>query len=87
MAQIERGKIKNGTIVFPQPLSLPEGIDVLVHIEPIGEGNQPDMPDAEEDFASLPFFGMWADREDIPDSAMWVRKERERWQRRTTRQS
>ncbi|MBI2843112.1 MAG: DUF2281 domain-containing protein [Armatimonadetes bacterium] len=31
---------------------------------------------------SLPFFGMWADREDMTDSAAWVRKERERWDER-----
>jgi hypothetical protein len=25
-------------------------------------------------FAALPFFGMWADREDMRDSAAWVRR-------------
>ena len=31
---------------------------------------------------SLPFFGLWANREDMKDSAAWVRKERERWSER-----
>ena len=31
---------------------------------------------------TLPFFGIWADREDMKDSATWVRKERERWNER-----
>jgi hypothetical protein len=39
-----------------------------------------------KDFASLPCFGMWADHEAMDDSVAWVRKERARWQRRTSRQ-
>ena len=35
--------------------------------------------------SSLPFFGMWADREDMADSTAWVRKERERWSERSAR--
>ena len=31
---------------------------------------------------SMPFFGIWADREDMQDSITWVRKERERWNER-----
>ena len=34
------------------------------------------------DITALPFFGMWADREDMADSAKWVRKEREKWSSR-----
>lgn len=34
------------------------------------------------DITSLPFFGMWADREDIKSGAEWVRKERENWSNR-----
>ena len=35
--------------------------------------------------ADLPFFGMWADREDMTDSVAWVRKDREQWRQRATR--
>jgi Uma2 family endonuclease len=31
-------------------------------------------------FDQLPFFGMWAGREDIKDSEVWLRREREQWQ-------
>ncbi len=34
----------------------------------------------------LPVFGMWADRPDMADSIEWVRKERETWHQRLTRQ-
>ncbi len=34
------------------------------------------------DITSLPFFGMWADREDMADSAAWVHKERQEWNNR-----
>ena len=92
MAQIERGKVQNGSIVFPQPLPFPEGMEVIVRIDLITGGNQTMplratcVPDASAHFAALPFFGMWADREDMRDSAGWVRKEREQWQQRATRQ-
>ena len=92
MAQIARGKIQNGSIVFPEPLPLPDGIEVVVRIDVATVGTQitplraTRVPDARAHFAALPFFGMWADREDIWDSAAWVRKEREQWQRRLARQ-
>ncbi len=38
-----------------------------------------------EDFARLPFFGMWADREDIRDSTAWVRERRGQWHQRSSR--
>ena len=38
--------------------------------------------DGKPNITSLPFFGMWADREDMADSAAWVRKEREKWSSR-----
>ena len=84
MALIERGKVQGGGIVFSEPLALPEGTEVVVRIEPLTQPASPGT--ADEDFATLPFFGMWADREDMEDSAVWVRRERERWQQRTARQ-
>lgn len=88
---VEEGKISNGRIVLSNPLSLPEGTEVRVQIEPVGPAivsdndNQDKDSDESEDFANLPCFGMWADREDMRDSVAWLRKEREKWQQRFTR--
>ncbi len=63
---------------------MPEGAEVTVRIEltPIEEKTT----SAEGDFASLPFFGMWSEREDMEDSTAWVDKERRSWHQRRTRQ-
>jgi hypothetical protein len=82
MALLERGHVQGGQIVLARPLTLPEGTEVVVHIEPIASG---DGQGVEMRFASLPFFGMWAGREDIEDSAAWVRKERKQWHQRAPR--
>ena len=73
---IEQGEINNGNIVLTKPISLPEGTKVRIQIEPIDtdDDNQSTVSDEHEDFANLPFFGMWADREDMRDSVAWVRK-------------
>ena len=81
MVLLERGKVKSGAIVFSEPLTLPEGTEVLVQIEPVAARAQSVGP-ASADFAALPFFGMWADREEMSDSAAWVGREREQWQQR-----
>lgn len=75
---IEQGEINNGGIVLSKPLSLPEGPKVRIQIETIetDEDNQSTTHDENEDFVNLPFFGMWADREDMRDSVAWVRKQR-----------
>ena len=82
MTLTERGKVQSGGIVFSEPLALPEGAEVLVRIEPLVAGEPPDAPAGEMSLAALPFFGMWADREEMRDSAAWVRREREQWQQR-----
>ena len=87
---IENGKISNGGIVLSKPLSLPEGTEVRIQIEPVDsaivsdDNSQDKDSDESEDFANLPCFGMWADREDMRDSVEWVRKQREKWKERLT---
>ena len=82
---VEEGKVNNGHIVLSKLLSLPEGTEVRIQIEPIGTDNtQNTAAEENEDFANLPFFGMWADREDMRDSVAWVRKQRKKWKERIT---
>jgi hypothetical protein len=85
MAWIGRGKVRGGGIVFPTPLPLPEGTEVVVRIEPAAREGQQATPGEKQGFASLPFFGMYAGRQDMQDSAAWVREERERWHQRAAR--
>ncbi len=84
MSWLEHGRIQGGAIVLPKPLPLPEGTEVSIRIEAIHGGKTPPAPPQGE-FASLPFFGMWADRDDMADSTHWVQQEREQWQQRTHR--
>ena len=60
---------------------MPDGTEVVVHIEPLAEGQESEVSVGGE-LPAKPFFGMWADRSDMEDSAAWVRSERKRWQRR-----
>lgn len=83
MSLIEHGTIEGGQIILAHPLSLPEGTEVVIHIETAYSEPKPEIA---EEFFSLPFFGMWADREDMNDSADWVRKERAKWQQRISPQ-
>ncbi len=84
MALMHRGKVQGRTIVFSEPLAIPEGTEVAVRIEPLGL--EAGSSGGSDGFATLTFFGMWADRHDMSDSASWVRKEREKWRDRLTRQ-
>ena len=80
----ERGKIHSGSIVLDEPINLPEGTEVIVHVEPVThEGVSASNGD---EFEQLPFFGMWADRDEMSDSLAWLRREREKWQQRLTQQ-
>jgi len=78
-----RGRVQGASIVFPEVLGIPDGSEVLVHIECPTAATP--VSSSSEDFAALPFFGTWADRDDMADSAEWVRDERERWQTRALR--
>ncbi len=83
---LEQGKVSNGGIVLSKPLSLPEGTEVRIQIEPIDTNDRTSTGTNDlKDFASLPCFGMWADREEMHDSVAWVKKEREKWKQRYTR--
>lgn len=85
MVLIEHGKVQGGQIVFSKPLPLPEGIEVVVSVQPVETTPQPTPSEMDADFTSLSFFGMWADREEMSDSAEWVRKEREKRRHRAAR--
>ena len=79
MATIERGRILGSSIVFAHPLGIPDGTEVLVRIDAVSCQDSMCSKQSAETFVSLPFFGMWADRTDIGDSADWVRQERQKW--------
>ena len=81
MGFIGRGKVRHGAIELAEPLPLPVGSDVVIHVEPATTT----APLPTNEFTALPFFGMWADRGDAVDSAEWVREGRERWHRRAAR--
>ncbi len=86
MTFVEHGRVQEGKIVFAEPLKLPEGAEVMVRIEVIADGAQNGIAEEESDFETLPFFGMWADREEMRDSSSWVRQLREQWRERTSLQ-
>ncbi len=86
MGLTEHGRVHGATIVFSKPLPLAEGTEVAVRIEPLTKESRGSRGVEEVGFATLPFFGMWADRPDMADSAAWVSEERQRWQQRVTRQ-
>jgi hypothetical protein len=78
MIQEARGKVEKGFLVLDSPLALPDGTEVRVRVEPVPLENAP-PPQEPEEFTRLPFFGMWADREEMADSAEWVQRMRDQW--------
>lgn len=82
MTVVERGKIKGKTIVFSQPLGLPEGTEVYVRVETVEDVERAAIG-GENDFGELGFFGMWANRPEMQDSIRWVNEERATWQTRS----
>lgn len=86
MSFTKRGRVQGSSIVFSTPVPLPEGAQVAVQIEALPEASAPSHPESAADLTSQPFFGMWANRPDMEDSAAWVEGERQRWAQRTTRQ-
>ncbi|HPA47641.1 MAG TPA: hypothetical protein PLG59_12230 [bacterium] len=84
MAIVERGVVQGPNIVFPRTLSLPEGTEVIVHIEPVISAPSKEARFDEADFMQQPCFGMWRDRPDMDDAVAWVRKDRDSWNHRLT---
>lgn len=78
------GTVRDGVIVPVEPLLMADGTVVVVTVE---EEHVPSASAGERvaEFMALPFFGMWADREDMQgmDSVEWVKKMREEWWGRT----
>jgi len=70
------------TIVPNEPLELPKDQELEIEIRVITRSQKRGRRKRAGRVTSLPFFGMWANREDMKDSAAWVRKERERWSER-----
>jgi hypothetical protein len=87
MSVIIRAHFDGKSIVPDSDLDLPADQSLEVEVRLItpatksadtskaADGGKPDI-------TALPFFGMWADREDMADSGQWVRKERENWNNR-----
>jgi hypothetical protein len=85
MTIVTRGSVQNGAIVPHEPLTLPDGTEVVVSIEPAEARFDADADRRLAAFDALGFHGMWADREDMADSVAWVRKVRDQWQQRLSR--
>src|SRR5262249_53217643 len=68
MILVQRGKVQNGALVFETPLALPEGTEVIVRIDSADAAGPALAAQTAEEFLTQPFFGMWADREDMKDS-------------------
>ncbi len=86
MEIVENGTIVNGAISLDHPLPLADGCHVVVRVATAALTKEGEVPPAvSEDLSSHPFFGLWADREDIKDSGEYVRQERVKWQQRATR--
>ncbi len=61
--------------------------DASEELTAVSIGQDETSEDEQEDLLSLPFFGMWADREDMQDSVAWVRRQRSGWNHRHKREA
>jgi hypothetical protein len=82
MVTTVRGHIQGGMVVPDTPLNMPDGLEVELQIT---ASDSSDQPANQYDPAIESVFGMWADREDMADSTSWVRKQRDAWNDRLTR--
>ena len=74
-----------GMRAWKTPIAAAPAIGMWADREDMQDSAEPDEISNEE-FKQLPFFGMHADREDMVDSVAWVRREREQWNKRLTRE-
>lgn len=84
MSLIIRAHFDGKAIVPDAKVDLPtdEPIEVEVRLLPsLRDAAKPSKAEG-FDITSMPFFGMWASREDMRDSVEWVREERARWNSR-----
>lgn len=81
MGFIGKGKVTHGGIVLTEPVPLPDGVEIFVQVEPVPLFAQ----GLDEDLNSLPSFGLWADRDDLPESMTWGRERRQGWHLRSSR--
>lgn len=56
MALIEYGKVQDGSILLSKPLPLPEGTEVVIHVEPINIARQSTTSDERDNFTALPLW-------------------------------
>ena len=90
MSMVIRAHYDGRAIVPDSDVDLPrdQALEVQVRVLSQQEASPQIEPTAAKTpISSLPFNGMWADREDMKDSVAWVRKERRRWDKRLTRRA
>ena len=87
MSMIIKAHFNHGVIVPDTELDLPADqqleieVRMILPAEKVSQVSEATV-DMKYDITSLPFFGMWADRDDMANSADWVHKEREKWSSR-----
>lgn len=82
MTWIGRGRVQGGSIILSEPISFPEGTEVVARVEPLVD--EPETtPSESAKVSGGDFFGMWADREEMRNSAEWVRGERSKRSQRS----
>jgi len=62
-------KYENGVFKPLEDVNLTEGTRVEVHVR-----EEPSTPGHRESVRNLAIFGMWADRDDIPDGVTYVNR-------------
>jgi hypothetical protein len=80
---VVRGHFDGKNIVPDEPVDLPSEQQLEIRVRVVSAGRTHRRRRSR--ITSLPFFGMWSDREEMRDASEWVRKERERWSERLTR--
>lgn len=53
---VTRGRVENGVIIFDSGITLPEGVEVTVIVEPAGLTNLPDQPVKRHSVLDIPSY-------------------------------